>query len=94
MRDQSKPRYWKKRRKSSRTEDTWASSTSGEVEESWDVSQFQVPPTEGKTRFHDFDLPNPLLHAIHTTPYIHAIVEMRRDRRSATPRTLRAGNSS
>ncbi|MBW1852126.1 MAG: ATP-dependent RNA helicase RhlB [Deltaproteobacteria bacterium] len=34
------------------------------LEESWDVSQFKVPPTEGKTRFHDFDLPTPLLHAI------------------------------
>lgn len=34
------------------------------LEESWDVSQFKVPPTEGKTRFHDFDLPAPLLHAI------------------------------
>jgi ATP-dependent RNA helicase RhlB len=34
------------------------------LEESWDVSQFKVTPTEGKTRFHDFDLPDPLLHAI------------------------------
>ncbi|MBW1736805.1 MAG: ATP-dependent RNA helicase RhlB, partial [Deltaproteobacteria bacterium] len=34
------------------------------LEESWNVSQFKVPPTEGKTRFHDFDLPAPLLHAI------------------------------
>jgi ATP-dependent RNA helicase RhlB len=34
------------------------------VNERWDVSQFKVPPAEGKTRFHDFDLPNPLLHAI------------------------------
>jgi ATP-dependent RNA helicase RhlB len=30
----------------------------------WDVSQFKVPPAEGKMRFHDFDLPDPLLHAI------------------------------
>jgi ATP-dependent RNA helicase RhlB len=30
----------------------------------WDVSQFKVPPAEGKTRFHDFDLSDPLLHAI------------------------------
>jgi ATP-dependent RNA helicase RhlB len=35
------------------------------MEENWDVSQFQVPPTEGKTRFHHFDLPTPLMHAIH-----------------------------
>jgi len=34
------------------------------VNERWDVSQFKVPPAEGKTRFHDFDLPNPLFHAI------------------------------
>ncbi|MDH3566569.1 MAG: DEAD/DEAH box helicase, partial [Desulfobacteraceae bacterium] len=32
--------------------------------ERWDVSQFKVPLAESKTRFHDFDLPNPLLHAI------------------------------
>lgn len=30
----------------------------------WDVSQFVVEPAEGKTRFHDFDLPASLMHAI------------------------------
>jgi ATP-dependent RNA helicase RhlB len=35
------------------------------VEESWDVSEFKIPPAEGKTRFHDFDLPTPLMHAIY-----------------------------
>jgi len=35
-----------------------------ELKARWDVSQFKVPPAQGKTRFHDFDLPNPLLHAI------------------------------
>jgi len=30
----------------------------------WDISQFNVPPSKGKTRFHDLDLPRPLLHAI------------------------------
>ena len=30
----------------------------------WDISQFNVPPAQGKTRFHDLDLPHPLLHAI------------------------------
>ncbi len=30
----------------------------------WKRSQFKVPVVEGKTRFHDFDLPTPLLHAI------------------------------
>ena len=34
------------------------------MNERWDVSQFKVPPAESKTRFHDFDLPDPLLHAI------------------------------
>ncbi len=32
--------------------------------ERWTVSKFKVDPVEGKTRFHDFDLPAPLLHAI------------------------------
>ena len=31
----------------------------------WDVSQFKVEPSEGKTRFHDLDLPEPLMHAIY-----------------------------
>ncbi|HSC76344.1 MAG TPA: ATP-dependent RNA helicase RhlB [Pseudomonadales bacterium] len=30
----------------------------------WDISQFVVEKAEGKTRFHDFDLPNELMHAI------------------------------
>ncbi len=33
-------------------------------EPSWDISQFQVEPEQGKTRFHDFDLPDPLMRAI------------------------------
>ncbi|MFC1886546.1 DEAD/DEAH box helicase [Thermodesulfobacteriota bacterium] len=32
--------------------------------DNWSVSQFNAPPIEGKTRFHDFDLPDFLLHAI------------------------------
>ncbi len=31
---------------------------------SWSLDSFQVAPSEGKTRFHDFDLPLPLMHAI------------------------------
>ncbi len=31
---------------------------------SWDISQFQVEPEAGKSRFHDFDLPDELMHAI------------------------------
>lgn len=30
----------------------------------WDRSQFVVEAQAGKTRFHDFDLPNPLMHGI------------------------------
>ncbi|WP_062264949.1 ATP-dependent RNA helicase RhlB [Endozoicomonas arenosclerae] len=33
-------------------------------EPSWDISQFQVEPEEGKTRFHDFELPDQLMRAI------------------------------
>jgi ATP-dependent RNA helicase RhlB len=32
--------------------------------EGWDLSQFPVLPVEGKTRFHDLDLPLDLMHAI------------------------------
>ncbi len=32
----------------------------------WNPEDFQVPPTEGKTRFHDLDLPPELMRAIHT----------------------------
>ena len=30
----------------------------------WSLEQFQVEPAEGRTRFHDLDLPLPLMHAI------------------------------
>ena len=32
--------------------------------DSWRPTDFVVPPEEGKTRFHDFDLPDPVMHAI------------------------------
>ncbi len=32
--------------------------------EAWDLSQFQVPESEGKVRFHDLDLPDCLMHGI------------------------------
>jgi len=54
----------KKEKKIRRSEDAPAASVGAPVNERWDVSQFKVSPAEGKTRFHDFDLPNPLLHAI------------------------------
>ena len=33
--------------------------------EPWDPSVFQVEPQEGKKRFHDFDLPDEIMHAIY-----------------------------
>lgn len=33
--------------------------------EPWDDSVFKVPVVDGKTRFHDFQLPNQILHAVH-----------------------------
>src|SRR5690606_27093292 len=32
--------------------------------EPWDIAEFPVAPEAGKTRFHDFDLELPLMHAI------------------------------
>ena len=33
-------------------------------QDSWDISQFEVPEEAGKSRFHDFNLPDSLMHAI------------------------------
>jgi|LSQX01.3.fsa_nt_gb ATP-dependent RNA helicase RhlB len=33
--------------------------------EPWSRDAFQVPEAEGRTRFHDFDLPDEIMHAIH-----------------------------
>jgi len=65
LRDQSRQRDRKKRKKDRRIENASASSAGAVNEESWDVSQFKIPPKEGKTRFHEVDLPAPLLHAIY-----------------------------
>ncbi|MCT2532506.1 ATP-dependent RNA helicase RhlB [SAR92 clade bacterium H231] len=35
----------------------------------WDISQFVVPAEEGKTRFHDFDLPPALMRGIQDTGF-------------------------
>ena len=35
------------------------------VPEKWDHGAFKVPVADGKTRFHDFSLPNELMHAIY-----------------------------
>ncbi|MBW2575246.1 MAG: ATP-dependent RNA helicase RhlB [Deltaproteobacteria bacterium] len=54
----------KKGKKIRRSENVPSASVGEALKARWDVSQFKVPPAEGKTRFHDFNLPNPLLHAI------------------------------
>jgi ATP-dependent RNA helicase RhlB len=54
----------KKGKKIQRSEDAPAASVGNALKAMWDVSQFKVPPAEGKTRFHDFNLSDPLLHAI------------------------------
>lgn len=65
LRDYIMHRNWKKEKEHGRIEDAQGASAAAALKESWDVSQFKIAPTEGKTRFHDFDLPDPLLHAIY-----------------------------
>jgi ATP-dependent RNA helicase RhlB len=38
----------------------------------WDPASFRVPPADGKTRFHDLDLPAPILRAIHELGFQYA----------------------
>ena len=45
---------------------------SGRGGNSWDISQFVVEPVEGKSRFHDFDLPATLMHSIQDTGFHYA----------------------
>jgi ATP-dependent RNA helicase RhlB len=59
--DISPNRDVKKRRKSSRSRHPIKPKT---IQASWDVSQFDVPPAEGRVRFHDLDLPPEIMHAI------------------------------
>ncbi|MDE1463988.1 ATP-dependent RNA helicase RhlB [Spartinivicinus poritis] len=40
-------------------------SSSSPNKASWNISEFAVPEAEGKTRFHDFELPDILMQAIH-----------------------------
>jgi ATP-dependent RNA helicase RhlB len=64
VRDRIRETNWNKGKKNSRIEEGPAATVGATSEEGWDVSQFNVPPAEGRTRFQDFDLPAPLLHAI------------------------------
>jgi len=54
----------KKGKKIRQSEDAPAAAPDPALKARWDVLQFKVRSIEGKTRFHDFDLPDPLLHAI------------------------------
>ena len=49
-----------------------STSNSGNKNQGWSVDQFQVPEAAGKTRFHDFNLPNQLMHAIADLGYQYA----------------------
>jgi len=51
--------------KSGRAASAALAPVTAELEAPWRASQFKVAPAEGKTRFHDFDLPEPLMHAIY-----------------------------
>ena len=35
----------------------------------WSLDQFVVEPEEGKKRFHDFDIPESIMHAIHDVEF-------------------------
>ena len=51
------------------------------IEEPWDVSQFAVPPVEGRIRFHDFDIPAQIMHGVadlsfnYCTPIQSAVIK-------------------
>ena len=71
-----KTRSFPKKRRSRRKSDTTTTTRKSNLddppkegepvvpEENWSLSRFDVPSAEGKTRFHDFDLPLPLFNAI------------------------------
>lgn len=44
---------------------TRASRNQRKKSQQWDISQFVVDPCEDKARFHDFELPDELMHGIH-----------------------------
>jgi ATP-dependent RNA helicase RhlB len=56
-----------KRRKRKKTGENMGGSLPSKVMDAhkeWDISQFDVPIADGKTRFHDLDLPGEILHAV------------------------------
>ena len=64
MKDHMRKTERKRGEKKNKIEGAATASPRSAPDEGWDVSQFNVPRAEGKTRFQDFDLPAPLLHAI------------------------------
>ena len=60
----SAPSTQSKPKKTSRS-----SGSRGKKGQKWDISQFVVEPQEGKTRFHDFELPAQLMHGIQDTGF-------------------------
>ncbi|MGE0086525.1 MAG: DEAD/DEAH box helicase [Desulfococcaceae bacterium] len=61
------PRPKKRRRKKKTKDQTFPAvpeSDNVQVYEYWDISMFDVPPAEGKTRFHDLNLPSEIMHAV------------------------------
>ncbi|MDH3393844.1 MAG: ATP-dependent RNA helicase RhlB, partial [Desulfobulbaceae bacterium] len=62
----TQPRPKRKRRKKTAKPDTKQSSATPQSEPTpWDISQFRVEPAADKIRFHDLNLPDELMHAIH-----------------------------
>ena len=41
------------------------------MDENWNISQFKVAPDSTKTRFHDFNLPDPLMRAIQELGFVY-----------------------
>jgi len=54
----------------------------------WDINQFVVEKAEGKTRFHDFDLPVELMHAIADLGFSYCLPIQAQ----SLPHTLRGGD--
>ncbi|ADH85918.1 ATP-dependent RNA helicase RhlB [Desulfurivibrio alkaliphilus] len=70
--DESRPQKRRRRRKRKPKADQPATAdqaaTTPEAA-NWSLEDFQVPPAEGKTRFHDLDLPQELMRAIHASGF-------------------------
>jgi len=61
--EETEPKKRRRRRKKKKAS-TGQSIPSAQPESNWQLSEFEVTPMPGKTRFHDFELPLPIMHAI------------------------------